>query len=445
MARGWPTARWWPAARSWPAARWWRGGRSRFDLASVLFCGYLVTLPLQHAAALRNLFLYTSLAAVAASLWRREVQWPRADKSVFLLLAYALVAVAALLASQVDMARSFREVRSELLVQLYVLGFALLYVRNRPSPLPLLLALAGGFVLLTLLSVFSLLRAGLGGLELLSAGFHLRDIAPGYGLNAQFYLPILVGGLAVFPLPRAGRLLLVPVAVTAFALAVWYNTTSAVVLVSLHLIFVTLRYLHLRLRIAPSRLAIAGLAAAMAATLLLHDEGYKKIKAQLEFVSEGNYFHLLSNRAGMWAIGVECAAHAPWHGYGYGQKKVALVCSDEAYLRPARERGNFMADYFRAEDYGKVSLHNQYLENWLISGWLGALLWLAFFLAACRSAWAKRGPDGLQQLVVLPTLLIFLAGCFFNGLWEGPAMSKGLMLILALALAQRGSSPGPRA
>ena len=32
-------------------------------------------------------------------------------------------------------------------------------------------------------------------------------------------------------------------------------------------------------------------------------------------------------------------------------------------------------------------------------------------------------------------LLIFMAGCLFNGLWEAQPLTKGMMVILALALA----------
>ncbi len=422
----------------------WHKNGSWFDLANVLFSGYLLTLPLPHTAALNNLFLYGSVLPLAVSLRRREVQWPRVDPAIVFLLAYAAIAVFGVFASQIDMANSLHRVRSDLLEQLYVLAFSLLYVRNRPSPVRLLLPLAAGFVVLTLGVLVSLLLIPFQQPQVFSQDFYLGDLFRRYGLNAQFYLPILAGGLAICRLSHAKRWLLTLAVATAFALAVWHNTTSAVILVSAHLLFLTLRHLRLRFRIGPSRLVLFGLVAAIAVALSLKEEGYEKIKAQGALLSEGKHFELLSLRGGIWAIAIQCAKDAPWYGYGFGQKKVALICSDEAYIGPARENGNIMANYFRKENYGKASFHNQYLENWFISGWLGALLWLAFFLGACRSAWLMRSADGLQQLVVLPSLLIFLAGCFFNGLWEGPAMAKGIMVILALALARRADLPGQK-
>jgi O-antigen ligase len=408
----------------------------------VLFWGYLLTLPLPHTAALNNLFLYGSVLPLAVSLRRNELQWPRMDRAVLLLLAYAAIAVFGIFANQIDTANSLHRVRSDLLEQLYVLGFCLLYVGNRPSPARLLLPLAGGFLLLTLGMVVYVLLTLFQQPQVFSQDSYLRDVFPRYGLNAQFYLPILVGGLALGRLSHAGRWLLILAVAAAFVLAVWHNTTSAVVFVALHLLFVTLRHLRVRFQIGFAHLALFGLVAAIAVALSLKEAGFQKIMAQGALLSEGKHFELLSRRGGIWAIAIPCAKDAPWYGYGYGQKKVALICSEETYIRPARESGNVMADYFRRENYGKASFHNQYLENWFITGWLGALLWFAFFLGACHSAWRMRSADGLQQLVVLPSLLIFLAGCFFNGLWEGPAVAKGIMVILALALARRARLSG---
>lgn len=410
--------------------------RPAFGIAVVLFWGYLTTLALPHTTALRNIFLYTSVLAFAASLWRRELQWPRVDRSVWLLLGYAVVAVLAVLVNQIDAGRSLERVRSELLMQAYVLVFALAYIQTGSSPRRILVPLAAGFVLLVAYAAGSLLYHWIWAPGIFTPDFQLRAIVDGYGLNAQFYLPIVVGGLAVFALSRAVRALTVVAVAGGFALAVWYNTTTAVLFVALHMIFVAAWELRRRLRIGAAGLALLAFAGLAAVVVSLKDEGYAKVTEQANLVSEGKYYEMLSLRGGLWAIGVACAKDAPWYGYGYNEKKVALVCSDEKYLRPARESGNPMAGYFRKEDYGKVSLHNQYLANWLESGWLGTLLWLALFLGACRSSWQKRA-DEVQALVVLPSLVIFLAGCMFNSLWSGYAASKGIMVMLALALAER--------
>jgi O-antigen ligase len=417
--------------------RFWGEAPSWFGVAVVLFSAYLLTLPMLHVTALRNIFLYSSLIAFCGSLWRREVRWPRVDNAAWLLVAYAAVAVVAIAVNQVDTAASLHRVRTELLVQLYILVFVLVYAANRASPRPILSALGGGFVLLTLFALFSLLHAWLSNVDMFAGHFHLRQLVDGYGLNAQFYLPVLAGALAAFALPPPWRTALWVVVAAAFALTVWYNATSAVVFMALCMVYVALYYLRRRYRIGVARLALFALVGAVAAVLVPKAEGVDKILQQARLAAEGRYFELLSMRGGLWAVGVECAADAPWYGYGYGQRKVARVCGQESYLAPARERGNPMADYFRQSDPGKVSLHNQYLENWVLAGWIGALLWLGFFLGACRSAWRKRGPDGFQQLVVLPALVIFLAGCFFNGLWEGGPWSKAIMVILGLALVER--------
>ncbi len=402
----------------------------------VLFWGYLTSLALPHATALRTVFLYASILAFAASVARRELQWPRMDRSIWLLGGYALVAIVAVLVNQIDAGRSLDRVRSELLMQGYVLVFALAYVQNGPSPRRILLPLAAGFVLLVLYAAGSLLYHWIWAPAVFTPDFQLRAIVDGYGLNAQFYLPILVGGLMVFPLPRTLRVLALLAIAGGFALAIWYNTTTAVVFVALHMILVAAWELRRRLRIGAAGLGVLAFAGLAAVVVSLKEEGYQKVAEQADLVSEGKYYEMLSLRGGIWAIGVECAKDAPWYGYGYNERKVALVCSDEKYLRPAREAGNPMAGYFRKEDYGKVSLHNQYLANWIETGWLGSLLWLALFLGACYSSWKKRA-DEVQALVVLPSLVIFLAGCMFNSLWSGYAASKGIMVMLALALAER--------
>ena len=413
-----------------------------FGVAVVLFYGFLATLALPHTTALRNIFLYTSMLAFAASLWRRELQWPRVDRSVWFLLAYAIVALAAVLVNRVDTLESLQRARSELLVQAYVLAFVLVYVQNRPSPRLIVAPLALGFALLVLYAVLALAYYALWKPEIFTPDFHLRQIVDRYGLDAQFYLPIAAASLALFPLGRGARLVLLLVVAVGFALAVAYNTTSGVVLVAVYLAFLAGRYLRRRYRIGVGQLALLALLAAIGLALALTDEGYKKIADQARFASEGKYFAMLSARGGLWAIGAQCASDAPWYGYGYNEKKAALVCDDEKYLRPARESGNPMAEYFHKDNYGKVSLHNQYLANWFESGWPGSFFWLAFFIGACLSAWKKRA-DELQALVVLPSLLIFLAGCLFNGLWEGHAASMGIMVLLGLALAERRAASEP--
>ncbi len=82
----------------------------------------------------------------------------------------------------------------------------------------------------------------------------------------------------------------------------------------------------------------------------------------------------------------------------------------------------------------QVNFHNQYLENIFVAGWLGSLCWMALFALSLRRAWSQRHQPLIAWLVV-PGLIIYLFGCLFNGLWEGPPVSKALMMLLALANA----------
>lgn len=412
-------------------------GRDRpwFFAASLFFAGYLLTLPVKHTVALGNLCLAASVALLAVSFLRENLLLPRMDKAIWFLAAYAAVATGAILASGIDVAESFNRVRSGLLEQIYVLFFSLLHLQNRRSGRLPLLALAAGFVVLTVVTAIPVATIWLRTPEVFSAGFHIREVSPGYGIHALFFLPLLFGSLLVFRPP--GLLLAAGGAVVliAFFLMLSYNSTSSVVFVCLYLVVISSRLLNERFRIGYGKMLALGVAGLLSFSFSIEREAYDKIRNQFTLVGEGQYYTLLSTRAGIWAIGVDCAADAPWYGYGYGQKKVALICSDDKYIQPARERNNLMADYYRKDAYGKIGFHNQYIENWFVSGWLGSFCWLAFFLGACRSAWRKREASGLQQILVLPLLLIFMAGCLFNGLWEAQPLTKGMMVILALALA----------
>lgn len=415
-------------------------------LAAALCAGYLLTLPLKHTTALNNLCLYGSLLSLIVSGVRERLAWPRIGRSALFFVAYVGIVVAAIPLAGIDMANSWRRVHTGLFEQVYVFSFCLLYLRNGGARSLLVGALAAGFLLLTVATAIALgTVVWLTPTDLPGTGFHLRAIAPGYGIHAQFFLPLLLGMLAVFPLRRWQLILAGAGAGAAFLLALAYNTTSGLALIVVYAVWLGWRLLGAR-RLPGRYFLLAGACAAMVALSLAPGRaGLDKIVRQPALWATGQHYQLLSNRIGIWDIALDCVGDAPWHGYGYGQKKIALVCGNEKYRQAAHARNNPMADYFRPEHYGSIGFHNQYLENWFSGGWVGALCWLAFFIGAIRSAWRAPDPDGWQRVIVLPSLLIFLAACSFNGLWEAQPLAKGLMVMLALALSRDESAQGAAA
>lgn len=409
--------------------------------SSWCYAGYLFTLPLKHTTALNNLCLLGSFLLLVASLWRERPAWPRVGRGAWCFAGYAAVVLAGIPLSGVDVAHSWERVLPGLAEQLYGFVFVLYFLRQGGAPRFLLRALAGGFALLTVAVLLILAGIALTLPQALGGDFHLRAIAPGYGIHAQFYLPLLLG-LAILAAPGgAPRIAAFVLGAAAFALALAYGTMSGVALIVLYVLWLGWRRLGRQDARRWRAWSVAGLVLVLALGLALNRAGLEKIAQQWSYATQGKGYDLLSARVGIWAIALDCIADAPWHGYGYGQKKIALVCSDEKYVGPARARQNPMADYFRTDRYGGIGFHNQYLENLFIGGWVGSLCWLGLFGAAVAAAGRRSDPDGLLRVVVLPLLLIYLAAACFNGLWETQPFSKGLMVLLALALS-RDRAPG---
>lgn len=415
---------------------WAAGNRSFFDWAAFFFMGYLASLPLQPIVALHNICYVLSLLLFGLAWWRKELSFPRFNPWLLALGAYALIGVLAIAINQIDVANSIKDLRNVLFQQIYILFFTLVYIANRPGPIKLLWALCAGFFVITLMNVGQMAWLWIIRPEFFGPDFHIRQIpyGSGYGLNFQFYFPLLVG-LLVFtanlsPVWRAIGLLF---CLVALGTGISYNVTSAVIMIAIYLLWVTWRYLQYRFRLKTGWLIALLAVFAVISALSISKAGYDKLVAQYSMVEKGQYFEMFSRRGALWDIAVDCIRDVPLYGYGYGDKKVALICGQDRYRVAAEARGNPWADYFATEGYGKAGFHNQYLETLLISGPLGFLCWFAFWIGALCSAWGQRGEDGFHQLVTIPVALIFLGGCFFNGIWDGPPMAKGLMVVLAFA------------
>ncbi len=415
----------------------WVPERPWLTWASWCYAGYLLTLPLKHTTALNNLSLTVSFLLLTVSIWREQpAAWPRTERSTWCFTVYTLVVLAGIPLSGIDVSNSWERVFSGLAEQWYGFFFTLYFLRHGGAPRFLLHALAGGFVLLTVATLLVLTGIAITLPQALGGDFHLRTIAPGYGIHAQFYLPLLIGLVAVAEpgqKPRPGLILFCAV---AFALAVAYGTMSGVALIAAYVLWLGWRRMA-RQEVRRWRAwSAAAIVLALAVGLALNRTGVEKVANQWSYATQGKGYELLSLRVGIWAIALDCSVDAPWHGYGYGQKKVALVCSDEKYVGPARALHNPMADYFRADRYGSIGFHNQYLENLFVGGWVGSLCWLGLFVGAIVAARHRPDHDGLQHVVLAPLLLIYLAAACFNGLWESQPFSKGLVVLLALALLQ---------
>jgi O-antigen ligase len=404
--------------------------------ASWAYAGYLLTLPLKNTNALNHLCLVVSFLLWGISLARETRAWPRVGRGAWCFGVYALLVITGIPLSGIDVGQSWDRVFNGLAEQLYGFLFVLYYLRQGGSPRFLLAALASGFVLLTV-AVLAML-AGIAAIDprFLGGEFHLRNIAPGFGIHAQFYLPLLIGMVVTAPAHRLRggfRWAILALAATGFALALAYGTMSGVALIVAYVLWLGWRRLGGQATRRWRAGAAAGIVFVMALGLTLNRSGLEKVAHQWTYATQGKPYELLSLRVGIWAIALDCAADAPWHGYGYGQKKIALVCSDEKYLAPARAKHNPMAEYFRADRYGSIGFHNQYLENLFIGGWAGSLCWLGLFVGAIVAARRQVDPSGLLPAVVAPLLLIYLAAACFNGIWETQPFSKGLMVLLALA------------
>lgn len=417
--------------------RAWAGSSRRFfDWATLFFMGYLATLPLKPVVAVHNICYVLSLLLFGLAWWRKELRFPRLNPWLLALGAYALIGVLGIAINQIDVANSVKDLRNNLFQQLYILLFTLVYIANRPHPVRLLWALCAGFVVLTLMTAGQMAWLWISTPEIFGPDFHIRQIpyGSGYGLNFQFYFPLLVGLLVVAgnrsPVRRALGLLF---CLVALGTGISYNVTSAVIMIALYLLWVAGRYLVCRFKLKIGWLVALAAVFVVLSALSISRAGYDKLVAQYSLVEEGQYFELFSRRGALWDLAADCIKDVPLLGYGYGDKKVALICGQDRYRLAAEARGNPWAGYFQTEGYGKAGFHNQYLETLLISGPLGLLCWLAFWFGALRSAWRQRGEDGFHQLVTIPVALIFLGGCFFNGIWEGPPMAKGLMVVLAFA------------
>lgn len=409
-----------------------------FTAATWFFALFLLTLPLKFGTALNNIGLYTSLLLWLISLWRGELQHPRMTPALWALFAYLLTVSGAIAINQIDTERSFNSLKGNLLEQVYCLIFFLYHLRNRHQPWSLLTWLLAGFVLLNLCTLPPALQLWINGSHNLTVDMKAADINPGYGINAQFYLPLLLGYSLFAPLIRWQRILLWLLCLLSLILTALYDMSTALFAVMAYALCLAVGALVQRLRLSARQVTLAA-AMSLAAGVGLFmavakDSTLEKIAGQYQLISSGQYYELLSARGGLWALAWDCARDAPLYGYGYGEKKVQLICSQDRYVHHAEQRGNQQGLRFVVLKYGQFNFHNQYLENIFVAGWLGSLCWMALFALSLRRAWSQRHQPLIAWLVV-PGLIIYLFGCLFNGLWEGPPVSKALMLLLALANA----------
>lgn len=409
---------------------------SHFSLFSYFIAAYLLTLPIDGVKAASNLFFYASMVFLVMSGLREEHAFLRLrnlDFSVWFLGLYVLVVAGAIFLSQYDTINSLNRLRTGLGAQLYVLYSSFLVLQKSNSVKLLIAAMAIGCCLLVAKTLLVIGAAWIASPDLFSQGFHIRQFSPGYGLSMLFFLPVLFGYLVTFRPKHAWIYIGCGVGVLGFVLAILYNSTSSVILIGCYLTYLGLRNAHLHSALGYGRLAVIALLSLFVLFGVISRDGQRKISDQYTKLVSGTKYDMLSSRVGIWAIGIDCALDAPWYGYGYGQKKVALVCSNQKYLEPARLKGNSSSDYFKEERYGSIGFHNQYIENWFIGGWLGFFLWLIIFAGAGNAAWRKRRVDLGLEIIVLPMMLLYLVGCIFNGLWEAQPMTKGLMVLLAWA------------
>lgn len=396
-----------------------------FDYSRYLFYLFLFTLPLPHVTAINNIGFYGCLLFFLFAIFKRELLHPYFNKVFFLVVfSYFSISLIGSFLHIETIGISLKAVKAHLFEQLFVLIYVLYFIKNSGKITHMLMVISIsyiGIIVIPLYDFFDVLfSAGV------SQALNIREIGlfDNYGINFQFYYPILLGSFFLSEVSLKVKSYWAFFLFLGFFFGVLYNTLTAIVLVFFYILFVF--FLHVSNNLKIIYLLLASL------SLIVFPYSLEKISSDINKFNKKDNYSLLSSRVAIWDVAIDCALDAPIYGYGYGQKKIKYICTDDKYVNAAAERGNFFGSAYLKG--GKINFHNVYIESLFTTGWLGLLLLLGMFWYAILLAYRNKHFKEINRLLVIPIIVIFMLGSLMNGIWEGYAISKALMVFIGIGV-----------
>lgn len=417
--------------------------------AFTLWLGLIFIQPIEKFTALKYLLAAALLIATLLLVLRERRQ--ASPRAVSLPLALAgLVAAWAVFVSVIGPypQESLHAMVKDLLIQAELLFCGYYLVRSGREVRAALLAILGGFAVVSLLSAREV------GAFLLEQGFTGGMIPRshdsfwgGYPVVGGVCLPLLVAYAVLFAEKWGSRLLCLGLAGVALVLVALYGSRSPLLVLALTLSgFLAYTKAWRTLLVLALAAGLAGAWVSQRQDLGYLDK-YKSLAQTQTYVTDSG----LSARLSVWEGMLEVIHERPWLGYGYGWKKLAWVINEGGFAAKWHAESNDKAAYYLGESttasYGRVNPHNYPLQVVFEIGVPGLLLVVAFWLALLAKAVVAqrrdRGELAKLRLVLMVGIVAYLLSNFANGYWVGGVANIAMALagmLLALERSQRAAS-----
>jgi len=387
------------------------GKGSAFTLAiDALWIFWIATLPLGHATGLHNtLGVIVPVCVIAATRGRALAHLPALP---WLVALCALASLSILWSKEPGI--SAGKLRTDLLLPLVAYTAAYLYSRAGRAN-ALLIGFAAGIVLLALFSSAAFLPPAvthttpIAAADTVAAAEAFSDRYPGPG-DASTYailaiaplivwrmlrghwrvtsalLLVLATGLVIFVSRNRNAVIVLPLALAAFAL-LWHRKTTAAS--------------DLPRRRQVAILTTAALACAAIGLFAVEKASQARLALEgkvLPFGSATLFLVSIDPRPAMWSEYAHLGTQHPWLGVGFGRTVPASTYDvrDDPVMKSAMATGFQHA-------------HNVFLNCWLQLGACGLLLYMASLVALVRAAWRARREDAVMRLGGVGALTLLFA------------------------------------
>lgn len=381
-----------------------------------LFLLYVFILPFGHFTAIRFISLYVSMLLFGYLLFSKRLEYENNNLILKIFIFYVVWSIFSVLVNEVDILRSIKEMKNNLLEQLFIAIVIVSYFDKPKLFEKLIFVLVLSYLVITISSVIELLYYYFNGniVSILNRNdrgvFHFWG---GYARISAIYLPIMIGYFIYKKNWTFGGIIFL----ISFGLILLYKSASIIVFLSLVLVIIALLFSKNKKIIMISGLLILG-------GIFLTDKFILHSYFQNKIFNEKNYnlnnSHALSSRVGIWQ-GIFETLDTKKHillGYGYGWKKLVEVSEKCKKI--------YKKDIFDFPIHEK-NPHNTYMEILFTTGIVGLISILSIIVLSL--VYSLKSNFILVNYVVFPTILSFTLNSLTNGYWEG---SGGKIMIILL-------------
>lgn len=405
-----------------------------YNLLFFVFSIYVFALPFTVGTAIKNIsFVILILLSIYIYIKNININinFKISIVEIFLIL-YIIFSLLSIYSSKVDIENSLISMKNGIFQQAILYLFILLFFNKKKYFVLLIKTMIFSYIAIIFLSSLEIIST------ILNNEFSFNRNQNGnflffkaFSHTAVIHFPVLVGSFFYFKkISFFYKCILLLALIVSYLLIFLYQSTTATCISSLILIYFLFKFLYKKIIF----ILISIIFILISSFEISSNFSFiKKLSDVNQYDFSNSY--ALSGRNGLWRGTLMCMEKKYWFGYGYGWKKMQIVCNTPEFLEKLENSNNrWWLSHYKSAGYGKINPHSTYFEILFTGGIVSLVLFLILTIYLIKISFDKFSYDEVSCFI-FPILLSYFINSFMNGYWGDSYQAKLLFVFIAFLVA----------